>query len=101
VEGMEGLAYLIVFFFMLIVLGGPVAILLTLIKTKNTFLTVLRRIILGIVLLLSVGASLDIFMKLPPLGVFGLSMAYIALAREYFPQRKFFATLFGKFTGRG
>ena len=100
-EGMEGLAYLIVFIFMFIVLGGPVAILLTLIKTRNIFVTVLRRIILGIVLLLSVGASLDIFMKLPPLGVFGISMAYIALAREYFPQRRLIATLFGRITRRG
>ena len=100
-EGMEGLAYLIVFILMFIVLGGPVAILLTLIKTKNIFLTVLRRIILSIVLLISVGASLDIFTKLPPLGVYGLSMAYIALAREYFPHRRFLATLLRKMSGRG
>ena len=36
---MEGLAYLVTILLMIVILGGPVAILLTKIRTKNIILT--------------------------------------------------------------
>jgi hypothetical protein len=44
VEGvvMEGLAYLVTILLMIVILGGPVAILLTKIQTKNIILTIIH-----------------------------------------------------------
>ena len=101
-EGMESLAFLIVIILMVIVLGGPVAILLTLIKTKNIYLTLLRRLIQAVVIILSVGASVSLLStNVYPLAIFGLAMAYIALAREYFPRRRFISTFIKRIIGRG
>jgi hypothetical protein len=99
---MESLAFLVVMILMFIVLGGPVAILLTLIKTKNIYLNLLRRTIHGAVIILSIGASLSLLSSnVYPLAILGLAVAYIALAREYFPHRRFISTFIKRNVGRG
>ena len=100
---MEGLAYLVVIILMIVILGGPVAILLTKIRTKNIILTTIRRLLHGLVIALSVIISSSVFFKqqeplsLHVIGIFGITMAYIALRREYFPDVRIIAPLLAKF----
>ena len=100
---MEGLAYLVVIILMIVILGGPVAILLTKIRTKNIILTTIRRLLHGLVIALSVIISSSVFFKqqeplsLHVIGIFGITMAYIALHREYFPDVRIIAPLLAKF----
>ena len=100
---MEGLAYLVTILLMIVILGGPVAILLTKIQTKNIILTIIRRLLHGFVITLSVFINVTIFWKpnrafgLYAISIFGISMAYIALRREYFPDVRIIAPLLAKF----
>ena len=100
---MESLAYLVVILFSIVILGGPVAILLTKIRTKNIILTIIRRLLHGLVITLSIIISSSVFFKpqetlaLHAIGIFGISMAYIALRREYFPDVRIIAPLLAKF----
>lgn len=100
---MEGLAYLVTILFMIVILGGPVAILLTKIRTEHIVLTIIRRFLHGFVIALSVIISSSVFFKqqeplsLHVIGIFGITMAYIALRREYFPDVRIIAPLLAKF----
>ena len=100
---MESLAYLVVTLFMIVILGGPVAILLTKIRTEHIVLTIIRRLLHGFVITLSVFINVTIFWKpnhtfaLYAISIFGISMAYIALRREYFPDVRIIAPLLAKF----
>lgn len=96
---MESLAYLVVIIFMITIFSGPFAIsltsrrLLNFLKSKDSvawaIANVLRKIIhalailvgtfLGIILL-SMGVTVPKFF-----GAYAISLAYIALRREYFP----------------
>lgn len=100
---MESLAYLVVIILMIVILGGPVAILLTKIRTKNIFLTTIRRLLHGLIISLSFAISSSVFLKpqepltLHVIGIFGITMSYIALRREYFPHVKIVSQLFARF----
>ncbi len=94
---MESLVYLVLIIFMVFFLAGPLAILLTLLKPKNKVAKITKRIFQGLILTLSFLASLNLTLNLFwPLGVYGLLMIYLALSREYFPDKKFLKKLFSK-----
>ena len=100
---MESLAYLVVILFMIVILGGPVAILLTKIRTEHIVLTIIRRLLHGFVITISLFINATVFWKpnhtfaLYAISIFGISMAYIALRREYFPDVRIIAPLLAKF----
>ena len=100
---MESLAYLVVTLFMIVILGGPVAILLTKIRTEHIVLTIIRRLLHGFVITISLFINATVFWKpnhtfaLYAISIFGISMAYIALRREYFPDVRIIAPLLAKF----
>ena len=96
---MESLAYLVVIILMTFILAGPLALLLTLLKPKNKALKITKRILQGIILALMFLASIEFILELNrPLGVYGLFMIYLALSREYFPNKKFLVTLLKNLT---
>ena len=84
-------------------LGGPIAIGLTRIKTKNVLLTIVRRLIHAFFIAISVlvGAGLlinrEVSLLIHLIGLYAVSMAYIALRREYFPDVRIIAPLLAKF----
>ena len=100
---MEGLAYLVTILFMIVILGGPVAILLTKIRTEHIVLTIIRRFLHGFVITISLFINATVFWKpnhtfaLYAISIFGISMAYIALRREYFPDVRIIAPVLAKF----
>ena len=100
---MESLAYLVVILFMIVILGGPVAILLTKIRTEHIVLTIIRRLLHGFVITISLFINATVFWKpnhtfaLYAISIFGISMAYIALRREYFPDVRIIAPVLAKF----
>ena len=100
---MESLAYLVTILFMIVILGGPVAILLTKIRTEHIVLTIIRRFLHGFVITISLFINATVFWKpnhtfaLYAISIFGISMAYIALRREYFPDVRIIAPLLAKF----
>jgi len=100
---MEGLAYLVVMLMMTVILGGPLAILITMIRTRNIVLTVLKRIIHGFIIAMSllVGSTFLFNSELPLpvhlIGLYGVAMAYIAIRREYFPEVRIIGPLLSQF----
>lgn len=100
---MESLAYLVVIIFMTLILGGPVAILLTKIQTEHIILMILRRLLHGLVVALSliVGFQflfiMEVRLSLRMIGLYSISMGYIALRREYFPDVRIIAPILAKF----
>ena len=100
---MEGLAYLVTILLMIVILGGPVAILLTKIRTEHIVLTIIRRFLHGFVITISLFINATVFWKpnhtfaLYAISIFGISMAYIALRREYFPDVRIIAPVLAKF----
>jgi hypothetical protein len=99
---MESLAYLAVMLMMTVILGGPVGILLTLIRPKNIFLIIIKRLLHGFVIAMSliVGSTFLFNTQLPLpvhlIGLFGVAMAYIAIRREYFPDVRIIAPLLAR-----
>jgi hypothetical protein len=100
---MESLARLVVILMLSAFLGGPIAIGLTRIKTKNVLLTIVRRLIHAFFIAISVlvGAGLlinrEVSLLIHLIGLYAVSMAYIALRREYFPDVRIIAPLLAKF----
>ena len=100
---MESLAYLVTILLMIVILGGPVAILLTKIRTEHIVLTIIRRFLHGFVITISLFINATVFWKpnhtfaLYAISIFGISMAYIALRREYFPDVRIIAPVLAKF----
>ena len=100
---MESLAYLVTILLMIVILGGPVAILLTKIRTEHIVLTIIRRLLHGLVITLALFISSTVFWKsnqnlaLDAMAIFGISMAYIALRREYFSDVRIIAPILAKF----
>jgi len=84
-------------------LGGPIAIGLTRIKTKNVLLTIVRRLIHAFFIAISVlvGAGLlinrEVSLLIHLIGLYAVSMSYIALRREYFPEVRIIAPILAKF----
>ena len=100
---MESLARLVVILMLSAFLGGPIAIGLTRIKTKNVLLTIVRRLFHAFFIAISVlvGAGLlinrEVSLLIHLIGLYAVSMAYIALRREYFPDVRIIAPLLAKF----
>ena len=100
---MESLAYLVTILLMIVILGGPVAILLTKIRTEHIVLTIIRRLLHGLVITLALFISSTVIWKanqnlaLDAMAIFGISMAYIALRREYFSDVRIIAPILAKF----
>ncbi len=104
---MEGLAYLVAILLMTVVLGGPVAIGLTKIRTTNMFLTFIRRMLHGLIVAASMWVGI-MFLFAPgvPLivhiiGLFGITMGYIASRREYFPEVRIITPLLSRLGIKG
>ncbi len=99
---MEGLAYLAVALMATVIFGGPVAILLTLIRPKNILLIIIKRILHGFVipvpLILAFTFLLNLELPLPVrlIGLYGVTMVYIAIRREYFPDVRIIAPLLAR-----
>ena len=107
---MESLAVLVAVLFLIDLLAGPVALLLTWGKllrfissqSKNVVLvlTVIRRIVHGFLVIMGVliGTWLTFIAVTPAklFGLFSVVTSYIALRREYFPNFIIFGNLFGK-----
>lgn len=100
---MESLAYLVVIIFMTLILGGPVAILVTKIQTEHKILLILRRLLHGLVVAPSLIFGfqflfiMEVRLSLRMIGLYGISMGYIALRREYFPDVRIIAPILAKF----
>ena len=100
---MESLAYLVVILMMTVILGGPLAILITMIRTRNILLTILKRIIHGLIIAVSlmVGSTFLFNPEMPLpvhlIGLYGVVMAYIAIRREYFPEVRIIGPLLSQF----
>ncbi len=96
---MESLAFLVVILMLTAILGGPVAILLTMIRTRNILLTILRRVVHGVIVMFSLMVTstflFNVQLPLPVhlIGLYGVAMAYIAIRREYFPEVRIIAPL--------
>ena len=99
---MESLAMRVAILFLIAFLAGPIAVALSAVRGKSLFLNVIRKILHGFFVAMSLGVGLMFFSNLDfPFGVnliglFGLIMGYIALRREYFPDVKILAPLLAK-----
>ena len=102
---MESLAKLVALMVLTALLSAPIAILITLIQRNSTNLAVivLRRILQGVFLALSLFFGLFFFFNLQmplvihAIGLYALVLTYIAIRREYFPDVRIIAPLLAKF----
>ena len=99
---MESLAMFVAILLLIAFLAGPLAIALSAVRGKSLVLNIVRKILHGLFVALSLFVGL-IFFSNPDLpfvvnliGLFGLIMGYIALRREYFPEVKILTTLLAK-----
>ena len=99
---MKSLAMVVAILLLIAFLAGPIAIALSAVRGKSLFLNVIRRILHGLFVAMSLFVGLMFFSNpdLPfvvnLIGLFGLFMGYIAMRREYFPDVKILAPLFAK-----
>jgi len=104
---MESLAVLVAILLLFAFLGGPIAIALTKIRTEHFILTIARRIAHGFFATISLWVGMMFFINtgLPLLvhliGLYALSMGYIAFRREYFPDVRIIAPLLKRFGVNG
>ena len=100
---MESLAMIVAILLLIAFLAGPIAIALSAVRGKSLFLNVIRKVLHGFFVALSLLFGLKYFTisDLPfvvnLIGLFGLIMGYIALRREYFPGVKILTPLLAKF----
>ena len=100
---MESLAIVVGILLLIAFLAGPIAIALTAVRTKSLILNIIRKILHGFFVAMSLWVGLmffsnpDLPFMINLIGLFGLVMGYIALRREYFPDVKIFAPLLAKF----
>ena len=99
---MESLAKFVAFMLLTTITSGPLAIALTLIRDKNLLLKVLRRVLHGVLVTISLFFALifSVNPEMPPvmkmIGLFALITGYIALRREYFPDFRIITPLLKK-----
>ena len=103
---MESLAVVVATIFMIALLGGPIAYVLTYIPGETLLAKILRRIpILIIAFLSTIICTQLIFAPIPILGksagIFGLVTNYFAIRREFFPDFYLRKYLKGKGIGGG
>ena len=100
---MESLALVVAILMLIALLGGPIAMGITRVKTESIFLTIIRRIFHGIFVALSLWVGIIFFfsseLPLTPrlIGLYALVMSYIATRREYFPSVRIITPLLTKF----
>lgn len=100
---MESLALLVEILLLIALLGGPIAIGITWIKTDSIPLTFIRRVFHGLFVTLSLWVGMVFFFNgelqvIPRLiGLYALTMGYVATRREYFPGVRIIAPLLAKF----
>ena len=99
---MESLAIVVAILLLIAFLAGPIAIALTAVRAKSLILNLLRKVLHGFFVAMSLWVGLMFFSNpdLPfivnLIGLFGLTMGYIAMRREYFPNVKILAPLLAK-----
>jgi hypothetical protein len=107
---MESLAYLVVIIFMVTLISGPFAIALTshsLVNFLNSkesvpwaIVNVLRKIIHGLTIVIGTFLGLSLLSRgttvIKFFGACAITLAYIALRREYFPDFHLLATIGNK-----
>lgn len=107
---MESLAILVAILLLIAFLAGPIAIALSAVRGKSLILNVIRKILHGFFVAMSLWVGLMFFSNpdLPfvvnLIGLFALVMGYIAMRREYFPDIKILTPLLAKLgfkTGSG
>lgn len=103
---MESLAVIVTIIFMIALLGGPIAYVLTYIPGETLLAKILRRIPILIITFLSMIVCTQlIFSPIPILGktagIFGLLTDYFAIRREFFPDFYLRKYLKSKGIGRG
>ena len=104
---MESLAIVVAILFLIAFLAGPIAIALSAVRAKSLIVNVIRKILHGFFVAMSMWVGLMFFSNpdLPFLihliGLFGLVMGYIAMRREYFPDVKILAPLLAKLGFKG
>ena len=109
---MESLAIVVAILLIIAFLAGPIAIALSAVQAKSLILNVIRKILHGFFVAMSLWVGLmffsnpDLPIAVNLIGLFGLVTSYIALRREYFPDVKILAPLLAKIgfkagTGKG
>mgnify|MGYP000129548205 CR=1 FL=1 len=88
---MESLAIIVAIIFMIAILGGPIAFVLTYIPGETLLAKVFRRIPILIIIFLSILVCTQLIFSPIPLmgktvGIFGLVTDYFAIRREFFPD---------------
>lgn len=100
---MESLALLVASLMFIALLGGPIAIGMTMIKTESILSTIIRRVLHGLFVTTSLWVGLMFLfsgqLPITPrlIGLYTLIMSYIATRREYFPDVRIIAPLLAKF----
>lgn len=100
---MESLALLVASLMFIALLGGPIAIGMTMIKTESIHSTIIRRVLHGLFVTTSLWVGLMFLfsgqLPITPrlIGLYTLIMSYIATRREYFPDVRIIAPLLAKF----
>lgn len=96
---MESLAILVATLFLIALMGGPIAIGITKIKTESNFLNFVRRVFHGLFVALSLWIGMMFFfssdLSITPrlIGLYALIMGFVATSREYFPEVRIIAPL--------
>lgn len=104
---MESLAVLVAILMFIAFFAGPVAIGLTKLKTSNFILTIIRRIFHGFFVAMSLWVGMMFFFNpgvplvVHLIGLYGLTMGYIASRREYFPDVRIIAPLLARLGLKG
>ncbi len=88
---MESLAMMVAGLMLISLLSGPIAVLLTRFKSENLLLTILRRFIQALLMLLGFYIGFQFLtsevlpLQIHVVGLYAVVTNYIALRREYFP----------------
>lgn len=103
---MESLATIVAIIFMIALLGGPTAYVLTYIPGETLLAKIFRRIPILIITFLSIIICTQLIFAAIPImgktvGIFGLVTDYFAIRREFFPDFYLRKYLKGKGIGRG
>ena len=99
---MESLAIIVAILMLIAFLAGPIAIALTGLRSKSLILNIIRKILHGFFVAMSLWVGLMFFSNpdLPfivhLIGLYGLVMGYIASRREYFPDVKILSPLLAR-----
>lgn len=100
---MQSLALFVAILMLMALLGGPIAIGLSAIKTDQPILNIIRKIFHGFFVTISLWIGMmfffnpDVPLVAHLIGLYGLVMGYIASRREYFPDVRVVTPLLARF----